>query len=187
MSTLLYLYNKYNSYNLASKIIMLNESDSIKKNFFKYLNNLSISAKSHKNYRSDISHFTNWIINKVKSFGSYSQNLTDTIPFISHGIAVEYKNDMAKDAASIKTANRRLSTLRHFARFLVSTQIIDSNFMEGVENILSTPKIEANHEHPMLSEFRTHLESQNVSKNTMKNYLSDIRQFLVWIETNQTI
>jgi len=166
---------------------MLNELDSIKKDFFKYLNNLGISAKSHKNYRSDISHFTNWIINKVKSFGSYSQNLTDTIPFISHDLAIEYKNDMAKDASAIKTTNRRLSTLRHFARFLVSTQIIDSNFMEGIENILSTPKAKLSSEHPMLSEFRTHLESQNVSKNTMKNYLSDIRQFLAWLDTNQEI
>lgn len=166
---------------------MLNELDSIKKDFFKYLNNLGISAKSHKNYRSDISHFTNWIINKVKSFGSYSESLTDTIPFISYDLAVEYKNDITKDAASIKTANRRLSTLRHFARFLVSTQIIDSNFMDGIENITTTPKVDANLEHPMLSEFRNHLEAQNVSKNTMKNYLSDIRQFLVWIETNQTV
>lgn len=163
---------------------MLNELDSIKKDFFKYLNNLGITAKSHKNYRSDISHFTNWMIAKVKSFGSYSESLTDTIPFLSHDIAIDYKNEMSKDTTAIKTANRRLSTLRHFARFLVSTQIIDSNFMEGVENILSTPKVITNSEHPMLSEFKKHLESKNVSKNTMKNYLSDIRQFLVWLETN---
>lgn len=166
---------------------MLNELDSIKKDFFKYLNNLGISAKSHKNYRSDISHFTNWIINKVKSFGSYSQNLTDTIPFLSHDVAVEYKNDMASDASAIKTANRRLSTLRHFARFLVTTQIVDSNFMDGIENITSAPKANTNSEHPMLSEFRNHLEAQNVSKNTMKNYLSDIRQFLAWLESKQLL
>lgn len=165
---------------------MQNELDSIKKEFFKYLNNLGISAKSHKNYRSDISHFSNWLVDKVKSFGSTAENLTDTIPFLSHDLAVEYKNEISK-SASIKTANRRLSTLRHLSRFLTSTQVIDTDFMTGIENIIEFKPEKTSSEHPLVGKFGSYLEAEKISPNTIKNYLSDIRQFLVWLESNHQI
>ncbi len=163
---------------------MEKELDSIKKDFSKYLDNLGISAKSHKNYRSDVSHFTNWIIAKVRSFGSYIGTLTEAVPFLSHDIAIEYKNEIAQSESSFKTANRRLSTLRHLARFLLASQLMDSDFMDGIENITNTPPDKRISEHPMVNEFKSYLESEKISQNTIKNYLSDIRQFLLWLENN---
>ncbi|HET7099067.1 MAG TPA: site-specific integrase [Patescibacteria group bacterium] len=169
---------------------MQKELDTIKINFGKYLLSLGISPKSHKNYRSDVTHFTNWLIAKVRSFGSYAENLTDAVPFISRDIVLEYKNEIVKDVISFKTANRRLSTLRHLSRFLTSTQVIDADFMSGIENIteFNDQEIKTNLlSHPAVFEFKSYLESEKISKNTIKNYLSDIKQFLVWLESKQSI
>ncbi|MEK7470837.1 MAG: site-specific integrase, partial [Patescibacteria group bacterium] len=84
----------------------------------------------------------------------------------------------------VATINRRLSTLRHFGRFLTSYQTLDFNFMEGIENATSVKKPQAN-AISIINEFRAHLEAEKSSPNTIKNYLSDVRQFLSWLETNQ--
>ena len=155
--------------------------------FNKYLYNLGISSKSHKNYRSDLNHFTGWLILKIRSFGSYIQTLTEGIPFLSHDLGQEYKNYMIENNMPLKTVNRRLSTLRHLSRFLVSTQVIDSDFMQGIENSTTAKEVKQIRisDHPSIEEFRGYLESEKISPNTIKNYLSDIKQFFNWVETRQ--
>jgi len=160
-----------------------NELDSIKKNFSKYLESLGLSAKTHKNYRSDLQHFTGWVILKVRSFGSYVETLTEVVPFLSNDLTVEYKNYLLENSVPDKTINRRLSTLRHLSRYLLSTGMIDSDFMNGIENATKVKKAKSTID-PIISEFRSFLEEEKVSPNTIKNYLSDIHQFLVWLETN---
>lgn len=159
--------------------------DSIKKNFIKYLDSLGLSTKSHKNYRSDLNHFSGWAILKVRAFGSYVETLTEVIPFLSTGLANEYKNYMIENSVSSKTVNRRLSTLRHLAKFMLLSQAIDQNFMDGVENI-SSRKSPVKTKSPIVEEFKSHLEAQKASPNTIKNYLSDVRQFLSWLESHQS-
>lgn len=168
---------------------MEKELDSIKNNFNKYLTSLGISAKSHKNYRSDISHFAGWLILKIRTFGSYVENLTEAVPFLSKDLAVEYKNYMIENATPLKTVNRRLSTLRHLSRFLVSTQVIDADFMTDIENVSDVKEAKAVRvaNHPSIEEFRSYLEAEKISPNTIKNYLSDIKQFMSWLESKQNI
>lgn len=158
--------------------------DSTQVSFIRYLNSLGLSPKSHKNYRSDLNHFVAWAILKIRSFGSYVENLSEAIPFLNPSFASEYKNYMAQNGFPEKTINRRLSTLRHLSRFLVSSQIIDSDFMEKIENISLASK-QRSQVDPVIQEFRGYLENEKVSPNTIKNYLSDIRQFLTWLESNQ--
>lgn len=163
---------------------MQNTYDSTKNNFFYYLSSLGISLKSHKNYRSDISHFHSWLKVKIKSFGSICESLEESIPFLNPSLAGEYKSDLVDAKVPAKTINRRLSTLRHLSRFFTVSQIIDFNFMEGIENVTAVvkPKVD---QISVLNEFRTQLEAEKASPNTIKNYLSDIRQFLAWLEANQ--
>ena len=165
------------------------ELDSIRNNFSKYLTSLGVSPKTHKNYRSDISHFANWLILKVRTFGSYVETLTEAVPFLSHDIAAEYRDYMHEDSVPLKTINRRLSTLRHLSRFLTTSQVIDIDFMARVDNLSEFKKIEVIKmaDHPSIEEFRGYLESQKISNNTIKGYLSDIRQFMAWLETNQQL
>ena len=157
--------------------------DLIKKEFSKYLDSIGLSPKSHKNYRSDLSYFLSWTILKVRSFGAYVESLTEIIPFLNSGIAGEYRNCMVGNDVPVKTINRRLSTLRHLARFLFSSNNLESDFMKDIENV-SEIKTHISKVNPIIDDFRSYLESQKVSKNTIKNYLSDIRQFLTCVETN---
>jgi site-specific recombinase XerD len=159
-----------------------NQLDSIKLKFTDYLTDLGISPKSHKNYRSDLSHFTEWLILKIQSFGFYPESLSETIPFLSVNLANEYMGFMAQNKVSVKTINRRLSTLRHLSRYLVSSQTLDIDFMKDVENI-SLVHRQKTSAAPVVEDFRSYLEKQKVSKNTVKNYVSDIRQFLTWVES----
>jgi site-specific recombinase XerD len=157
--------------------------DSVKINFIKYLDSLGLSSKSHKNYRSDLNHFVAWAILKMRSFGSFIENLTEAVPFLNPDIAKEYMSFMKLNNSPEKTINRRLSTLRHLSRFLTASQIIDSDFMSQIENISHATKAKPQID-PIIKQFRAQLEAEKVSPNTIKNYLSDVRQFLSWLEAN---
>ena len=151
--------------------------DSVKKDFVKYLDSLGLSPKTHKNYRSDLGNFLGWAIKKIRSIGSYVQSLTDLVPFLSRDLAEEYKNSMIEETVPAKTVNRRLSTLRHLSRFLVEAQITDFDFTEGLENISFKIKKVVT-ENPAVTDFKSFLEKEKVSPNTVKNYLSDIKHFI---------
>lgn len=157
--------------------------DSVKKEFIKYLDSLGISPKTHKNYRCDLSHFIGWAILKIRSFGSYVESLSEIVPFLTLDLAKGYKNYMTENSVPVRTVNRRLSTLRHLSRFLTANQIIDANFMEDIENTgLSTKGKQC--PDPVIKNFKSYLEAEKVSPNTIKNYLSDINQFMNWLDAN---
>jgi site-specific recombinase XerD len=161
------------------------QTDLIKKEFIKYLDSLGLSPLSHKNYRSDLGYFISWAILKVRSFGAHVESLTEVIPFLSGGFGQEFRNYMAQNSVPAKTINRRLSTLRHLARFLVGSHTVDEDFASGIENVSTNPsrKPAAN---PVFNNFKSYLENEKASPITIKNYLSDIRHFLAWLEsTNQ--
>lgn len=157
----------------------------ITKDFFEYLKNLGVSKKTHKNYRSDISHFSGWLLFRLRHWGVTAESLTDAVPFLDTKLASEYKTFLTGNSVAEKTINRRLSTLRHLARFLTASQILDFDFMDSIANI-STKEIPSTY--PFIIQFEKHLEAEKVSKNTIKNYLSDIKQFISWIEEkNQSL
>ena len=157
--------------------------DNISGSFYEYLARMGISPKSVKYYRSDLSHFSGWIILKIRSWGVFAESMSEVIPFLSTRIAQEYRSFLTQNSISPKTVNRRLSTLRHLSRFLVLSQISNSDFMEGISNI-SIGSFQSSSMHPLILGFQQRLEAEKVSKNTIKNYLSDIKHFINWLETN---
>lgn len=140
--------------------------------FYQYLINLGLSAKSLKNYKSDLNHFSQWLIFKVKSMGPCVESFSEVVPFLRPEAASEYKKYMSKNNVSSKTVNRRLSTLRHLSRFLVSSEIIDFDFMKGETNVTEAH----NDTFDIVNHFAKFLEKEKVSQSTSKNYLSDVRQ-----------
>src|SRR3989344_8911537 len=103
--------------------------------FQNYLKTKDLSLKSLKNYKSDITHFTGWSILKLKALGSYVENLEEITPFLSSKFINEYTGYMLENSIPNKSINRRLSTLRHLSKFLVSSQVIGFDFMNGIENV----------------------------------------------------
>jgi site-specific recombinase XerD len=159
--------------------------DKVRTDFLVHLTSLGLSGKSHKNYKSDLNHFSAWVILKIRAYGSLAESLTDAVPFLGSNLAGEYKNYLTKNLTPVRTVNRRLSTLRHLSRYLVLSRIIDSDFMDKIANVSDGKVGKPKTHHAVVNEFRTYLEEEKVSPNTLKNYLSDIRQFLEWIETNR--
>lgn len=151
-----------------------------------FLGNLQSEGKSKvsiKNYKSDIGHFLAWAILKLKSYGTYVESVVEIIPFIDHIFFIDYKQYMIENGIKTKTINRRLSTLRNFSRFLYSTNLIDQDFSAGIQNVgigvLSNVQKKAA---DIVDSFRESLISGGkASGNTVKNYASDVRSFLAWV------
>ena len=157
--------------------------DNVSGSFYEYLGRMGISPNSVKYYRSDLSHFSGWLILKIRAWGVFAESMSEVIPFLSTKIAQEYRSFLTQNGIPPKTVNRRLSTLRHLSRFLVLSQISNSDFMEGISNI-SIGSFQSSSIHPLLLGFQRRLEAEKVSNNTIKNYLSDIGHFINWLETN---
>ncbi len=158
-----------------------NELDSVKNGFIKYLNSLGISLKSHKNYRSDLNNFLSWAFAKIRTYGSFADSALDIVPFLSPSLATEYKSRLVSNGTPKRTVNRRLSTLRHLSKFMIESGTTDIDFMENVENV-SLGRLKRRKTDPVLLSFKSHLEAEKVSANTIKNYLNDIKQFMFWLE-----
>lgn len=159
----------------------LTKRDLIFSQFLGHLAFLGVSQNTLKNYSSDISTFEVWIKARVAEAGISAESLKDCIPFLSPEIASEFKDFLAQKHQKL-AVNRRLASLRALSRFLTESQIMEFDFMDGVSNLGTQTSVLA--KHPVIADFRKHLESENVSGNTIKNYLSDVKHFLSWLETN---
>lgn len=156
--------------------------DQIFHEFFKYLTKKGVSATSLKNYKSDLKHFTNWVSKQISTLGVLAESLTDTLPFLTKELLLTYKAHLSSSGIATQTLNRRLSTLRQFSKFLLESSITSVDIGEGLKNVERETKKIPNTNHVALKLFESHLISQKVSKNTIKNYLSDINQFFSWTE-----
>lgn len=170
---------------MASFLKMKNKKaiDQTINNFLSFLDSKGVSPQTLKFYKSDLSHFTGWLILKIRALGVMVEEFSQSLPFLKTSFSHEYKKYLLENKIPQKTINRRLSTLRGLAKFLVATQILDFDFCQNLNNVSvfspRTPKLKTL---PLIEGFRKYLEAQKVSGNTRKNYLADIRQFLVWIE-----
>jgi len=142
-----------------------------------------ISKNTLRFYRSDLYHFSGWLILTLRKMGIYIESFDEAIPYIKAHLITQYKEFMVKNNAPKTTINRKLSSLRNLSRFLVAANILDFDFMQTITNVPSIKEKKAHTVNPLLKGFKSHLESQSVSKNTIKNYLSDIKHFLDWLET----
>lgn len=158
--------------------------DQINNNFITYLKDQGLSPLSLKNYKSDIAQFSYWLIFKTRALGVSVEYLVECFPFLTKNIGYEYRAFLLENSTARPTINRRLSTLRHLSRFLTECQVVDFDFMGNLENIGTSPKKVVFN--PLLGEFEKHLKQNKASSNTIKNYLSDVRHFLTWLN-NQNI
>ncbi|HUS60522.1 MAG TPA: site-specific integrase [Nevskiaceae bacterium] len=147
-------------------------------NYRTYLKTQGLSSVTIKNYVADINHFLDWLYQKthvhhrvagIDIFGLFT---TETFK--------EYKADVAEQNTPLTTINRRLSALRKFGQFGLQIGSLNQNPVLKIKNVVSesnqSPK------QNWLVKFRKSLEEEKVSPLTIKNYLSDLRHFLTWLE-----
>ncbi len=156
------------------------------KSFEEYLLlRVGVSKNTLKFYRSDFNHFIRWFLLRIRLFGFFAQDIESALPYLTRDEAQNYKAYLEENRTPTRSINRRLSTLRQMSRFLLEQGLVSFNFMEGVTNsgIKSVSKKDV--ETDLGSKFAIYLRTQQVSHTTVKNYLSDIKHFMAWIETNK--
>lgn len=136
--------------------------DEIKIAFLDFLGKQGASVKTRKNYKSDAKHFLRWFNRPITSITQ--AHVDDYVHYFSLNTPQS-------------TLNRRLSTMRAFFSFCTSTGLISKNpalLVTGIAKKLNAKTIIENFERDLLNE--------GASKATVKNYVSDVRQFLSWFE-----
>ena len=155
---------RYNFYNLEAS-------------FKKFLIAENVSPITLKNYLSDLRHFLGWTIIKLKAknknFLLENIDYLDFLKKIDESIVEEYKNYLLVNAIPVKTINRRLSTIRKFFSFCINQGWLNKNPAKKVKN-----EVKSLDKERILKSFQEDLEKENLDENTIKNYLTTIREFL---------
>ena len=158
-------------------------NDEIVLGFLESLYKEGISKVSIANYHSDVNHFFSWFARRISLTGVYLETFSDILPFLKKDSGRNYKEFLVQVKLPTSSINRRLSSLRRISRFLLSRGLLAFEFMEATGNLGRYQKegqtLAGN---PLLTEFEKHLTLESSSKNTVKNYVSDVRHFLSWLE-----
>lgn len=147
--------------------------------FHQFLDNAGFSKSSIKNYMSDLMFFEKWFTRNLKSIGASPSGIDELIPFINQETGLKFRNYLFSLRTALKTKNRRLSTLRKFSQFLYVKELLNFDFAKSVKNLKEGSETETL---TLLEEFKSHLIEKKMSKNTVKNYVSDVHQFFSWLE-----
>jgi len=142
--------------------------------FKNYLIIRKTSPVTAKNYLGDVNHFLNWL---AKETGVKYQIVGKAIfGLFTEETLNEYKNYLLACKTPLSTLNRRLSALRKFGEFGKEQEWLKENPAGKITNATKQPNEE------ILEKFSLHLGKEKVSPITIKNYLSDLRHFLGWLE-----
>jgi hypothetical protein len=187
----------YNQYNPEANIDSSNFLKKTLEVFRSFLFSEDIAKGSIRSYVSDVRHFLGWLLffleaNHIKIQGVDEkwevgrERLTShphpvaLLKHINPKVLGAYKDYLVSNNVPLKTINRRFSSLRRFGLFCQAQNWSSLNPFETLKNVsLNQPFPETKYH---LAEYRAHLWKNNSSKTTIKNYLNDIRQFLVWME-----
>lgn len=160
--------------------------DILELSFSRFLSERGASGKTQKNYCSDINHFLGWTVLTIQSHNiPLPATHTELISLITPHIVEQYQHFLLANRIPTATINRRLSALRTFGAFCQS----QGWWSDNPTNILINVPMEKQITDPMaelLITFCADLAREGASKVTIKNYSSDIRQFLHWVETQKT-
>ena len=138
------------------------------KGFRRYLKLKKLSKVSVKNYLSDVRQFLNW---------SAKNGLKSHFPLTFS----TYRSSLINSKTPTSTINRHLSSLRHFGRFLKAKRSTINNPVENLKNIQVNNQKSSKLNPSLLEDFRTRLKKERLKPATIKNYLSDVNQFLNWL------
>lgn len=152
-----------------------------------------LSKRTVKNYLSDYRNFIDWL-KKASGETSVKENLqglkSSTLKVgeltevgelgqITPNLLKRYRAYLSSSDLAKSTVKRRLSTIRIFCQFLLDQNLIDKDPSLGLENPTdTTPEEEKIND--LITKFRRFLDNENMSPNTVKNYVADARGYLEW-------
>ena len=136
----------------------------------------SLTEQSIKNYVSDINIFIDWLAGNLQEDEIRPEHITAV------NISA-YRESLNNSRQPLAVKNRYLSSLRRFGDFLFVTKLCPTNPAAHLSN--ADPAAAATSTKQILAAFKHDLNKQNLNPGTIKNYLSDVKQYLKWA-TNQS-
>ncbi|EKE15370.1 MAG: hypothetical protein ACD_12C00045G0001, partial [uncultured bacterium] len=98
-----------------------------------------IQNNTLKNYLSDVRHFLGWLNFYVKKINQNNQR--NFFSFIDKNALESYKIYLIQGNIPVKTINRRLSTVRKFCQFCLSSKLLKEDPTKELRNVsISAPK-----------------------------------------------
>lgn len=131
----------------------------------------SLTEQSIKNYVSDINIFIDWLASNL-------QEPEITADHITAANISSYRDELNNSRQPIAVKNRYLSSLRRFGHFLFITKLCATNPAAHLSNVNAAGTTTSTKQ--ILAAFKHDLNKQNLNPGTVKNYLSDIKQYLNW-------
>lgn len=135
-----------------------------------------------RNYVSDLNHFLAWFELRLrgKNHFVYQDEAENISSYFTPQTVEDYKDFLVNNNLPLSTTNRRLSTLRVFAKFCLLQNWIFKNPTKEVKN----QGVQTDQSKEILAKFEKTLKKESISANTIKSYLSDIGSFLTWLEVS---
>lgn len=158
-----------NGYNVLSYLDVLEDA------FSEFLRHEGASEKTRKIYKTDTKHFLHWVISvATSSFHTIPMTHKKLISLITPKLIREYKHSLETNSIPMATTNRRLSGVQSFLNFCQTQGWIEGNPAIGLKATLAPQGL--------LKLFHQDLSREGAARSTIKNYLSDVRQFLDWLD-----
>lgn len=153
--------------------------------FAEFLKTRGSSVKTQKNYQSDLRYFFSWVSLTIQSQNSLlPSSHQEFVGAITPHALEQYKHFLVANQIPASTINRRLSALRTFGAFCEAQGWWVENPTHILLNVPHAPRSQ-NPMEEMLADFRRDLAREGASKVTIRNYASDVRQFLHWMESQE--
>ncbi|MCG2691611.1 site-specific integrase [Microgenomates group bacterium] len=130
-----------------------------------------ISPSSIKNYVSDINHFLNFIAGSIQETIVQPVHITPA--------AIKAYTAAAAGQLSPSSLNRHLSSLRYFGKFLLAAKLCETDPTQNLTNPAFDPTLAQ-----VITRYQKFLTSEDLSKSTIKNYVSDLKKYLLWARKN---
>lgn len=151
-----------------------------------FLQEKKINNHSVKNYLVDARKFIEWFSLYAKTHNLPVSNTSlSFFRLINTTVISEYKSFLTNNETPVKTINRRLSGVRKLLSFALSKDLINQNPALEVANVGVKSEKTNNKEEwveSTIEKFKKDLIKDKVSKNTIKNYISDTNHFLLFIQ-----
>lgn len=137
-----------------------------------------------KNYLSDTKQFLKWLSDNLQTDQILPQHITPTIinNYLTHLRSDLNKGQKGLTFVNLSTINRRLSSLRNFGQFLEDSGLLDQDPTTDLTNLKPTQKSPTIRR--IITQFTKYLKSEDLSNSTIKNYCSDIKNYLIWAQNN---
>lgn len=128
---------------------------------------VELTPSSIKNYLSDVNLFLNWVSRTIQEDTVHAKHITPAI--------IQAYQKYLTQKINPATARRHFSSLRRFGQFLTATNRLDQNPTQALIDTPSLPTMDQ-----VLKQYTEYLKAENLSASTIKNYLSDLNNYLIW-------